>query len=220
MTLRALVALCLLLSWCAQPADAARTPHLDQLKRLHADLILDQPLDRAKLDRLLAVALANDLVIDPAEQALLERFIARGYSDPTGDAAPEIAVTFQGAPLKGWVARVQKLLMLSLNASPASLRMRQTLGELIAIAWRQDLTGDQRDQVLVLLDHYRQVDRKARTEDVMTALAILFTNPEEAREDREHRRQLELLGKLANRPVIVAPPTSASPLPPVAPSDR
>lgn len=212
-----LLVVCLLALPCAQPALAARAPHLDRLNRLHADLVLDQPLDRAKLDRLMAMALANDLVVDSQEQALLERFIAQGYADPTGDSAPEIAVTFQGGPLTGWVARVQKLLVSALDASPASRQTRRALGELVAIAWRTDLTSDARERVLVLLDNYRQVDRKQGTEDVMTALAILFTNPEEAREDREHRRQLDLLSKLANRPVLVAPPASpASP----APSDR
>lgn len=212
-----LLVVCLLALPCAQAALAARAPHLDRLHRLHADLVLDQPLDRAKLDRLMAMALANDLVVDSQEQALLERFIAQGYADPSGDSAPEIAVTFQEGPPTGWVARVQKLLVSALDASPASRQTRRALAELVAIAWRTDLTSDARERVLVLLDNYRQVDRKQGTDDVMTALAVLFTNPEEAREDREHRRQLDLLSKLANRPVLVAPQTApASP----APSDR
>lgn len=203
------------------PAHAARTPHLDRLNRLHADLILDQPLDRAKLDRLVAAALENDLIVDRGEQALLERFIKQGYDDPTGDSAPEIEVTFQ-APLKGWPARVQKLLVASLNSPAYGPKTRQTLRELIAIAWRGDLTDDQREQVLVLLDNYRLVDRKQQTDDVMTALAVLFTDPEEARADREHQRQLEILGKLANRPIYVAPGPGATtaPAPAPAPSDR
>ncbi|HEY9856798.1 MAG TPA: hypothetical protein V6D05_13730 [Stenomitos sp.] len=202
---RSLLALCMLVSVSAAPALAARTPHLDRLNRLHADLILDQPLDRAKLDRLIAAALENDLVIDRGEQSLLERFIAQGYEDPTGDSAPEIEVTFGGAPLKGWVARVQKLLVASLNASTASLKGRQALRELIAIAWRTDLSEDARDRILVLLDNYRLVDTKQQTDDVITALAVLFTDPEDARADREHQRQLDLLSKLANRPVYMAP---------------
>lgn len=206
-----LLALLFLVPWDASPATAARTPHLDRLTRLHADLVLDQPLDRAKLDRLVAVALENDLLVDRGEHALLERFIARGYDDPTGESAPEIEVTFGGSPLKGWVARVQKLLVASLGTSPASAAYRRALQELVAIAWRPDLAPSEREQVLVLLDHYRQVDRKQQTEDLMTALAVLFTNPEDARADREHRRQLELLMKLANRPVLVAPAAAPSP---------
>jgi len=207
---RSLLAVCMLVMASAAPALAARTPQLDRLNRLHADLILDQPLDRTKLDRLIAAALENDLVIDRGEQALLERFIAQGYEDPTGDSAPEIEVTFGGAPLKGWVARVQKLLVASLNASTASLKGRQALREIIAIAWRNDLSDEARDQILVLLDNYRLVDTKQQTDDVMTALAVLFTDPEDARADREHQRQLELLSKLANRPVYVAPMAAAS----------
>lgn len=210
---RSLLVLCLLVSWGAFPASAARTPHLDRLTRLHADLILDQPLDRAKLDRLMAAALENDLVVDRGEQALLERFIAQGYEAPTGESAPEIEVTFGGAPLRGWVARVQKLLVASLETSPASLKGKQALRELVAIAWRSDLSEPAREQILVLLDNYRLVDTKQQTDDVVTALAVLFTDPEDARADREHQRQLELLSKLANRPVYVAPipqPASAS----------
>lgn len=211
MTRRLLMVLVMGLLVPAPPAEAARTPHLDRLTRLHADLVLDQRLDNAKLDRLVAVALENDLLIDKGEHALLERFIAQGFDDPTGDAAPELEATFGGAPLKGWVLRVQKLLVSSLKASPTGPQMRRALQELVAIAWRTDLGAAERDQVLVLLDHYRLVDRKQQTEEVMTALAVLFTNPEEAREDREHRRQLDLLGKLANRPVIVAPFPSPAP---------
>lgn len=211
MTRRTSLLALMLLACSAAPAEAARTPHLDRLNRLHADLILDQPLDRAKLDRLVAAALENDLLVDRGEQALLEGFIQRGYSDPTGESAPEIEVTFEGAPPKGWVARVQKLLIASLHASPASSRLRAALRELVAIAWRSDLAEADRERILVLLDHYRQVDRKQQTEDVATALAVLFTNPEEARDDRAHQRQLELLGKLANRPVIVGPTGPATP---------
>lgn len=202
--------LALVLALNAAPAEAARTPHLDKLKRLHADLVLDQPLDRSKLDRLLAVALENDLLVDREERTLLERYIAQGYDDPTGEAAPEIEVTFGGSPLKGWVARVQKLLVQALKASPASSQYRRSLQELIAIAWRPDLAAAEREQVLALLDNYRLVDAKQATDDVMTALAILFTNPEDAREDRAHRRQLELLSSLANRPAILAPIASPS----------
>lgn len=204
MTRRSLLVLGMLLSM-SSAAEAARTPHLDRLTRLHADLILDHPLDRSKLDRLISAALENDLLIDRGEHALLERFIAKGYDDPMGDSAPEIEVTFGGTSLKGWVARVQKLLVSSLKASAASRQMRQALRELIAISWRTDLSATERDQVLVLLDNYRMVDPKQTTEDVMTALAVLFTNPEEARQDREHQRQLDLLAKLANRPIYGIP---------------
>lgn len=213
---RSLLVLCLLASVGAPSALAARSPQLDRLVRLHADLILDQPLDRAKLDRLVAVALENDLVIDRQEQALLERFVAQGYDDPTGDTAPAIEVTF-ASRLVGWPARVQKLLVGSLQASVGSLKGRQALRQLIAIAWRSDLSDEARDQILVLLDNYRLVDPKQETDDVMTALAVLFTDPEEARADREHQRELEILSRLANRPVYVAPPSlPASASPPAA----
>lgn len=200
-------------------AAAARAPHLDRLNRLHADLILDQPLDRSKLDRLLAVALENDLVIDRSEQAMLERFIDQGYEDPTGDAAPEIEVTFT-TPLRGWAARAQKLLVTSLNTPTLGAATRRALAELIAIAWRNDLSDEQREQVLVLLDNYRLVDRRQQTDDVITALAVLFSNPEEARADREHQRQLEILSKLVNRPVYAPPVPVPANAPSPAPSDH
>lgn len=211
MVRRSLVMACLLVLAGHAPATAARAPHLDRLTRLHADLVLDQPLDRAKLDRLVAVALENDLVVDRLEQGLLERFVAQGYDDPTGESAPEIEVTF-ARPLGGWPARVQKLLVASLQAQTLGPKVRQVLRELVAIAWRDDLAADERDQVLTLLDNYRQVDRRQRTDDVMTALAVLFTDPEEAKADRDHRRQLDLLTQLANRPVLVATPPSAPPV--------
>jgi|GEM_PF-2361983 hypothetical protein len=195
------------------PAPAmARSPHLDQLKRLYADLTIDQPLDRDKLDRLIQVALEDDLVIDVAEKALLEGFIAKGYEDPTGDGPPEIETTFP-APLKGWAKRAQTLLVTMLHSSVTSRRGGLALKELVAIAYRDDLSADDRQAILTLVDNYRQVDTKQTSRDVLEALTLIVADPVGARQDREHQRQLELLDRLTNRPNLWLSPGQASPAP-------
>lgn len=184
--------------------DAApeRSPQLDRLRHLYANLTLDSPLDRAKLDRLRAAALEDDLIVDAREQALMEGFIAKGYQDPTGESAPETLPTFEGKAPKGWVARAQKLLIASLHAGLLSRTGAQSLRELTAIAWRDDLTADDRQQILDLIDNYRAVETKERSQDVLEGLSVLVANPQEAKSDRDHHRQLEALEKLTNRPLI------------------
>lgn len=193
-------------------ADAKpdRSPQLERLKRLHAELTIDYPLDRMKLERLRAAALEDDLILDAFEQALLESFVSKGYQDPTQESAPEIDATFEGKPPQGWVARSQKLLVSALHASLMSRAGAQALRELTAIAWRDDLTSADRQQILTLIDHYRLVDSKQQTQDAMEGLSVLVTNPKEARSDREHQRQLEVLSQLANRPVIHWSPSASS----------
>lgn len=193
---------------CLSPAWAARAPHLAQLKRLHADLIVDQRLDSAKLDRLRRAALEDDLEIDPAEASLLESFVAAGYDDPTGDPAPEIVPTFAGDRLKGWAARAQKLLVTALHASLGSTRLVVAFQELATLALSPDLTSRDREQTLTLLDNYRDVEPRLASREASTALALLLTDPEEARRDRAHRRQLERLEKLINRPIWIPPPAT------------
>lgn len=187
-----------------------RAPHLNRLKRLYHDLTIDQPLDRTKLDRLVQVALEDDLLIDRQEQALLESFIGHGYTDPTGDEAPEVMTTFDGQAPKGWVARAQRLLLTALHASLLSRRGSLALRELVAIAWRSDLTGDDRTQMLELIDHYREVDTKQQSRDAMVGLSVLIANPDRARLDEAHRYQLAVLARLANSPTVLWGPGQAS----------
>lgn len=201
-TTLAIIALALLLT--AVPAGhAAPLSNAGRLERLLVDLTLDQPLDAAKLDRLIQVALTNDLLIDRAESALLAQALERAEPDSFLDDAPDVTATFDGAAPSGWVARAQKLLVSMLRATALSRQTARTLQQLGAIALRQDLGAQDRERILTLIAHYRQVATAQITRDPLEAIEAAVIDPANALRTADHRRRLELIDRLGNMPSMM-----------------
>jgi hypothetical protein len=198
--------LALALVLMAAPAGhAAPLSNTGRLERLMAELTLDQPLDAVKVDRLIQEALANDLLIDRAESAFLAKALERAEPDGFFDGVPDVAPTFEGVAPRGWVARAQKLLLSTLRGSAAT-----ALQQLGAIALRSDLDAQDRDRILTLIAHYRQVASSQVTRDPLEAIEATLIDPEGALRKAEHRRRLELLDRLGNMPAVLGKVREAS----------
>lgn len=191
------------------PASAAGAGQLARLERLHRELILDQPLDAAKLERLQRAAREDDLVFDRDEVALLGRLVQRGYQDPGGEPPPTLEPTFS-EPLIGMARRVQQLLVRALHAPLGSGRVEAAFRELAGLALAPEFSPAAREQALTLLDQYRELDPRRVSRGASEALALLFSDPAGAREDRAHRRELAVLERLINLPPGAWGPATAS----------
>ena len=93
----------------------------------------------------------------------------------------------------------------ALRAGVAGSGYRRAMQQLVLLAMDPDLTRAERFRLLELTDRYRRVDPAVATRDAMEAIALLLTNPTEARIDREHRRKLELLEKQIQVPILLDP---------------
>ena len=114
-------------------------------------------------------------------------------------------------PLKGWAKRAQILLIRARHATLGTNEAQEALRELVAIAWRQDLTSEDRLHILKLIDNYRKVDDRQDSKDAMEGLALLVSNPTEAARDRAHQWQLEVLSRMSNEPKIYWSPQASYP---------
>lgn len=200
-----------LLSLAAPASQAAPLTSAGRLERLAAELTLDQPLDAAKIDRLIREALTNDLLIDRAEAAFLVRALERAEPDGFVDGAPDVTATFDGEAPRGWVARAQKILLSTLRSSTLSRSTATALQQLAALALRPDLDGRDRDRILTLIANYRQVVTTWATRDPLEAIEAALIDPEGALRTAEHRRRLELLDRLGSMPALLPGARGASP---------
>ncbi|HEY9899453.1 MAG TPA: hypothetical protein V6D00_09755 [Pantanalinema sp.] len=206
-----LFTLALALSLAGGPGGhAAPLSNVGRLEHLLADLTLDQPLDAAKMDRLIQEALTNDLLIDRAEAAFLAQALDRAEPDGFFDGPPDVTATFDGQAPRGWVARAQKILVSTLRASTLSGATATALQQLGAIALRPDLDAQDRDRILTLIAHYRQVATARVTRDPLEAIEAALIDPQGALRTAEHRRRLELLDRLGNMPSMLRGSREAS----------
>lgn len=179
-------------------AAAAWAVPASRIERMAQDLVIDGVFDLDDAERLVRLAWSDDLLVDGQESgallAVVRRYGLRDAELPGVDA-----------PATPGVERARRLMVQALRAGIGRTEYRRAMQQLIALAISEDLTRDDRYRVLELVDRYREVDPAVGTRDALDAIALLLTNPTEARRDREHRRQLELLEKQFQIPVFLDP---------------
>lgn len=176
-------------------APAGAVP-LDRLEERYRALMIDGVFDASDAARLVVLALSDDLLLSRQEAGFLsERFRRHGIEE-TERLAPDPAESLA-------VKRARTLMLQALRAGVGGQEYRRAMQQLIVLAMDPELARDERFRVLELVDRYRRVDGTVATRDALEAIALLLTNPTEARLDREHRRQLELLEKQFQVPVIL-----------------
>lgn len=168
----------------------------ERLEERYQALLIDGSFDAEDAERLVDLALSDDLWISAEEAAFLAEVRERHGVDE-GEAweadGPE-------TPL---VKRARTWMLQAMRGGPASTAYLRAMRQLIALAMDPELGRDERFRLLELTDRYRRVERTHATRDALEAIALLLANPTEARLDREHRRKLELLEKRFQVPVIL-----------------
>lgn len=171
---------------------------VERLQERYDALMIDGVFDAGDAEALMALALSDDLLFDRAEVAFLaERLSVHGVSQvelPRADAsdAEELGVR-----------RARVLLLQALRAGIGAAEYRRAMRELVMLAMDPELARAERFRILELLDRFRRQDSALATRDALEAVALLLTNPTEARLDREQRRKLEQLEKQFQVPVIL-----------------
>jgi len=186
----------LVLLWGVLGGVPAGAVSLDRLEERYRALLIDGVLDASDADRLVVLALSDDLRLSrPEVEFLVERARRHGLEETESLAAdgPE------GLAAK----RARTLMIQALRAGIGAQEYRRAMQQLVLLAMGSDLSREERFQVLELVDRYRRVDATVATRDALEAIALLLTNPAEARLDREHRRKLELLEKQFQVPVLL-----------------
>lgn len=178
------------------PGLVAGAVPVERLDACYRDLMIDGAFDAGDAERLQVLALSDDLLISRQEaEFLAERQRRHALSEPEGlpaDGAEGLAVK-----------RARLLMLQALRAGVAGAEYRRAMRQLVQLAMDPELTREERFRMLELVDRYRRVDPALGTRDALEAIALLLTNPTEARLDREHRRQLERLSKQFQVPVIL-----------------
>ncbi len=178
------------------PGLVAGAVPVDRLDARYRDLMLDGAFDAGDAERLQVLALSDDLLISRQEAEFLAERQRRHALDETESLAADGA---EGLAVK----RARILMLQALRAGVAGSEYRRAMGQLVQLAMDPELTRAERFRMLELVDRYRRVDPAVSTRDALEAIALLLTNPTEARVDREHRRQLERLEKQFQVPVIL-----------------
>lgn len=176
-------------------APAGAVP-IERLEEQYRALMIDGSFDASDAERLTALALSDDLRLSRQEvEFLVERHRRHGLEE-----AESLAVD----PPEGiGVKRARTLMLQALRAGVGAQQYQRAMQQLILLAMGTDLSRPERFQVLELVDRYRRIDATVSTRDALEAIALLLTNPDEARLDREHRRKLDLLEKQFQVPVIL-----------------
>lgn len=176
---------------------AAAMP-VERLQERYQALTIDGDFDASDAEVLTAYALSDDLRYGREEVAFLAERLARhglsGVDLPRADAedVEELGVR-----------RARVLLLQALRAGIGGTDYRRAMQQLVMLAMDPDLTRAERFRMLELLDRYRRLDAALATRDALEGVALLLTNPTEARLDREQRRKLEQLEKQFQVPVIL-----------------
>lgn len=175
---------------------------LDRLEARYRSLTIDGTFDAVDAESLISLALSDDLLFSRQEAEFiaqrLKRHDVQDVEPPVADAADGPVVT-----------RARRLMVQALGAGIGGTDYRRAMQQLIALAMAPDLTREERFRTLELVDRYRRVDPAVSTRDALEAIALLLTNPTEARLAREHRRQLELLERQFQVPILL-PAASSS----------
>ena len=194
--LAAVVSLVLLMGPLAGfPAGAVP---VDRLEERYRALMIDGEFDASDAERLTLMALSDDLLLSRQEsEFLVERHRRHGLEETESLAVdlPEGLV----------VRRARTLMLQALRAGVGAQAYQRAMQQLVLLAMGDDLSRDERYRVLDLVDRYRRVDATVATRDALEAIALLLTNPQEARLNREHRRKLELLEKQFQVPLFIEP---------------
>lgn len=175
---------------------------LDRLDAHYRSLTIDGTFDAADAENLIGFALSDDLLFSRQEAEFIARCLKR---HGVQDVEPPLA----DAPDGPVVSRARRLMVQALAAGIGKADYRRAMQQLIALAMAPELTREERFRTLELVDRYRRVDPAVSTRDALEAIALLLINPTEARLDREHRRQLELLERQFQVPILL-PAASAS----------
>lgn len=174
----------------------ARAVPVDQLEARYRDLTIDGVYDAADAERMEALALSDDLVLSREEA----EYLAARRREHGLDASEELAAD---GPETLAVKRARTLMLQALRAGIGAPGYPRAMRQLIALAMDPELTREERFRIVELTDRMRRVDPAVASRDVLEGIALLLTNPTEARLDREHRRKLELLEKQFQVPVIL-----------------
>ena len=177
-------------------ASAVHAVPLAQLEERYKALTIDGAFDDGDAEQLWLLALSDDLLLSRQESEFLAERSRRHAVAETESLAPD-------GPEDAAVRRARTLMLQALRAGIASAQYRRAMQQLVLLAMDPDLTRAERFRMLELTDRYRRVDGTVTTRDALEAIALLLTNPTEARLDREHRRKLELLEKQFQVPVIL-----------------
>ncbi len=177
----------------AGSAAAVPVSHLEERYRA---LTIDGGFDAQDAERLRDVALSDDLLLSRSEAEFLAARLRRHGLEVDESLTAD-------APEGPAVKRGRTLMLQALRAGSGGAEYRRAMQQLIGLAMSPELTAAERFRLLELTDRYRRVDPAVSTRDALEAIALLLTNPTEARLDREHRRQLELLEKRFQVPVIL-----------------
>jgi pimeloyl-ACP methyl ester carboxylesterase len=170
---------------------------IDRLDERYRALTLDGDFEASDAERLIDLALSDDLLISGPEAAFIAERVQRH-----GLAEVEVSADATGAEELG-VRRARELMLQALRAGIGRTEYRRAMQQLVMLAMDPELTRAERFRILELSDRYRRVDPAVATRDAMEAIALLLTNPTEARLDREQRRMLERLEKQFQVPVIL-----------------
>lgn len=170
---------------------------IDRLDERYRALTLDGDFEASDAERLIDLALSDDLLISGPEAAFIAERVQRH-----GLAEVEVSADATGAEELG-VRRARELMLQALRAGIGRAEYRRAMQQLVMLAMDPELTRAERFRILELSDRYRRVDPAVATRDAMEAIALLLTNPTEARLDREQRRMLERLEKQFQVPVIL-----------------
>ncbi len=184
----------------------------ERMETAYRSLTIDGYFDASDAEQLVLLALSDDLLITRPEAVYItERLTRHALTEveaPVADPADGV-----------WVQRGRRLLVQALRAGIGGTEYRRAMQQLVVLAMDPAIGLAERFRLLELLDRYRRVDPAVGTRDVLEGVALLLTNPEEARLDREQRRKLELLEKEFQVPVILdgrgeAPPDPKVVIPP------
>lgn len=176
-------------------APAGAVP-LDRLEERYRALMIDGAFDASDAERLMQLALSDDLLLSRQEfEFLMERYRRHGIEEAESLAAD--------GPEGVAVRRARTLMIQALRAGVGAQAYQRAMQQLILLAMGDDLSREERFRVLDLVDRYRRVDATIATRDALEAIALLLTNPQEARLGREHQRKLELLSKQFQVPILL-----------------
>jgi hypothetical protein len=169
---------------------------VDRLEERYRALTIDGGFDAGDADRLVVLALSDDLLLSRQESEFLRERHRRHAVEEAESLAAD-------GPEEPAVRRARTLMLQALRAGVAGSEYRRAMRQLVQLAMDPELSRTERFRMLELVDRYRRVDPALSTRDALEAIALLLTNPTEAGLDREHRRQLERLEKQFQVPVIL-----------------
>lgn len=178
------------------PLAAAEALPLSRLEERYRALTIDGAFDAGDAERLVVLALSDDLLLSRQEAAFLaERHRRHGLEE-----AEELVAD---RPEEPFVKRARTLMLQALRSGVAGAEYSRAMRQLVRLSMDPELSRADRLRMLELVDRYRRVDATVSTRDTLEAIALLLTNPTEARLDREHQRKLEQLEKQFQVPVIL-----------------